>query len=290
MQLGPSQVRRPARCHKHGDCVGIVRGIDTNIISLALQSTSCLCSLTLSNSQIDDDTIRLLVEGFDRCCSTDIKNTLIYLDVSHNKITTDGIRLLANYFLEEECSNESEGDIDNKKILRGGAVLASFNAGDNCIHAEGGRTLGRLLRNNNSLINLNLCLNRLGDAGGGFIIEGLQHNNTLKVLNLASNCLASRSVAALSTVLMGSNEVSNINLNSDINKIPDSSNRIESINISSNICSMNDMTMLASAVQYTNHLVALDVRQNCGVDITSKDAVQALTSINKKLYQNENNI
>ena len=53
--------------------------------------------------------------------------------------------------------------------------------------------------------------------------------------------------------------------------------------------SANDLVVLASAVQYSTHLVALDSSQNYGIDITAADAVQALDRINKKLYQNENN-
>lgn len=265
------------------------QGCETSFLSEALQTTTYLCSLTLSNSQIDDDKIRILVAGLNKNSGRNdlvLRNTLVYLDVSHNKITTDGLRLLAIYFLEEDCRNDHEGDTELGKVChKREPLLVNLNAADNCIHAEGGRTIGRLLRNNKSLVNLDLRLNRLGDSGCQFVIEGLKQNDTLKILNLASNGLASLSITTLSTLLKGFSEDLKINSKGDRAENY-SSNGLESIDLSSNDLSDDDLIILVSAVQHTHHLVALDLRQNRCDGKASKNIEDALKSIKTKLYHN----
>lgn len=65
-------------------------------------------------------------------------------DLSHNKITNHGVRLLA-------------------KLLGARSVIMTLNLADNQIHADGGKYLGRALQRNESLLDLNLRLNRLDD-------------------------------------------------------------------------------------------------------------------------------
>lgn len=87
-------------------------------------------------------------------------------DLSHNKITNHGARMLA-------------------KLLGTKSVLMTLNLADNQIHSEGGRYLGRALRHNESLCDLNLRLNRLGDDGGAMVLQGVRSNSTLDTLNLS---------------------------------------------------------------------------------------------------------
>ena len=48
----------------------------------ALQGTGCLCSLSLSNCEFDDDLVRLLLLALDENTGdTDIRTTLVHLDV-----------------------------------------------------------------------------------------------------------------------------------------------------------------------------------------------------------------
>ena len=47
----------------------------------ALQSTSCLCSLTMANCEVDDDMIRLLLVSLKEEHDNDIQNSLVHLDV-----------------------------------------------------------------------------------------------------------------------------------------------------------------------------------------------------------------
>ena len=42
-------------------------------------------------------------------------------------------------------------------------------------------------------------------------------------------------------------------------------------------------------MQHITHLVSLDLRQNCGIDVDLEEAVQALDRRNEMLYQNETN-
>eukprot|EP00903_Cladosiphon_okamuranus_P010296 g9745.t2 len=133
---------------------------DANCLAKAIQATETLASLVLQGNLIDDDLMRMLMTGLIR------NSTITYLDVSHNKITNHGTRLLS-------------------KLLGENSVLSSLNLADNQqIHAEGGRYIGRALRSNTSLVSLNLRLNRLTDEGSRMLLEGLHDNPTLACLNL----------------------------------------------------------------------------------------------------------
>ena len=235
--------------HKSG-----MQSCDTSILAKTLEMCTCngrsLCSLTISNSNINDDILRMTLAGLHY---NNVRNHLIHLDVSHNKITTNGLRLLTSYFLDE---NKSAADCDNEKKMEKGAnkdesVLVTFNIADNLIHSEGGRNLGRLLRTNKSLVSINMRLNNLNDEGGVMVIEGLKSNSTLKHLNLASNCLGSKSIALLGTILLLKNK--------DSGRV---TSRLESIDLSSNETSDDDLKKLALSVQENPFLVSLDIRRN----------------------------
>mmetsp|Transcript_33172 Transcript_33172/g.48694 ORF Transcript_33172/g.48694 Transcript_33172/m.48694 type:complete len:295 (+) Transcript_33172:163-1047(+) len=204
---------------------------DTDSLRKTIASSSTLSSLIITNSQINDDAIRLLVNGL----STSDISTLIHIDVSHNQITTNGVRLLTKKFLD------TEEDINSSNTT---PVLSSLDVSDNRIHAEGGRAIGRILRHNTTLLSLNLRLNRLEDEGGRMIMEGLRENGTLRHLNLSSNALGSQFASALASVLeYGTCQLS-------------------SIDLSSNCLCEEDLSIVGMAMKENHTLVCLDVRMN----------------------------
>lgn len=167
---------------------------DLDSIKTLAQSIFCLKSLTclsLTNSIcIDDDFIRLLVTEFKEMKQieeqqhADICSTLLTLDLSKNKISTDGLHLIVDYFLGQ-CED---------------SVLVELNLGYNLIRSEAARTIGRVLKNNCSLVHLDLSMNSIGE-GGPLLIEGLLHNKTLRVLNAACNRLTCSTVPVLMDLL-----------------------------------------------------------------------------------------
>ena len=68
----------------------------------------------MSGNLIDDDLLRMLMTGLVK------NNTITCLDMSHNKITNHGARLVS-------------------KLLGENSVLTALNLSDNQIHVEGGR-------------------------------------------------------------------------------------------------------------------------------------------------------
>jgi len=137
-----------------------------------------LTTLSLPGNLLDDDLVRVLMEGLVR------NDTVTSLDLSHNKISNGGARLLSKLLGEE-------------------SVLTSLNLADNAIRSEGGRYLGRGLRANDSLVELNLRLNRLGDEGGRMLLEGVRscgHGSGLARLNLAGNSLGAGAAKALGDI------------------------------------------------------------------------------------------
>ena len=149
---------------------------DATSLAKCVKGTAVLTMLSLPCNLMDDDLLRMLMTGLIT------NNTITHLDVSHNKITNHGARLLA-------------------KLLGPRSVLTSLDLCDNAVHAEGGRYLGRALRRNDSLVELNLRLNRLTDEGGRMLFEGIKDNSSLAVLNVSSNSLASESARSFAGCL-----------------------------------------------------------------------------------------
>jgi Ran GTPase-activating protein (RanGAP) involved in mRNA processing and transport len=117
--------------------------IDATSISRALSNANKYCpnltSLTLKGNRIDDELVRILMDGLLR------NDTVTALDMSHNRITSIGARMIS-------------------KLLGQDSVLTALNLSDNQIREEGGRYIGRGLRKNDSLLELNLRLNLLKDG------------------------------------------------------------------------------------------------------------------------------
>lgn len=200
-----------------------------------------LTSVVLTCNLIDDDLLRMLMTGL-------IKNdSITHLDVSHNKITNHGVRLLA-------------------KLLGGQSVLTALNLADNQIHAEGGRYLGRGLRSNDTLVDLNLRLNRLTDDGGRMLLEGLRTNQNLLRLNLAGNSLGNETVGALAAVLQEP-------------ECP-----LSTLDLSCNDLDTQDVITLESVLSENRIMTSIDLRMNPNV---GEDAEEALDSINRMVHFNE---
>lgn len=197
---------------------------DVDGLSKVIRETRALTTLILSGNQINDDMLRMLVKGIGENYSSTIMN----LDLSHNKISTNGFRLLAN------------------KILGPDSVIRNLNVADNRIHAEGGRCLGRLLRSNKSLTHLNVNLNRFEDAGGRMLIDGIRDNTCITTLNMSSNSLGSQSAVALAAVFAESSIQSCLSY----------------LDLSCNHFRENDIEILLTAFKRNTVVTYIDLRLN----------------------------
>lgn len=213
---------------------------DAYCLSRTMSSLQCLTSLALSNNRIDDDVLMTLVDAM-TTGPNPTTTTIVSLDISHNRVTTNGLRRLANAFLDD-----SEND----------PVLTDLNVADNRIHAEGGRCLGRLLRQSSCpLQRLDVRLNRLVDAGGRMLLDGLRdgRNRALLSLNLSSNALGTEAANALATVLSSGNDGDG----------PES--YLSDVDVSSNSFSTEDMRAITKALQQNGKISSIDLRRNAYV-------------------------
>lgn len=223
-------------CDMANYSVGGMQIGDIKSLTQALESMRCLCSLSLTNNQLDDDMVRLLVEELQH---TYVRNTLIDLDLSHNKIATEGLRVITQYFLLDE--NEEDFACD-------AAILANLKLAGNSIRAEGARTLGRILKTNTSLVTLDIQMNRLEDEGGQLLVDGLREKNyNLRHLNLSSNSISSLTVRSMCKLFEDSRGTN-----------------LESIDLSSNSLRKGDFGVLAVGLQQASRVKSLDLRDNCG--------------------------
>jgi Ran GTPase-activating protein (RanGAP) involved in mRNA processing and transport len=236
----------------------------------------------LSNSQLDDDLLRLLVtsmsKGIDKR-QDGLRNTLVHLDISHNKISTDGLHIILNYFFEnkEFRTDTSSGSIHGSK-KKGNDVLSILNLANNLIEAEGGRTLGRILRSDTSLASLNINLNRLGDEGCQMLLDGLRTNTTLKDLYIASNSLSNGAIQSLCSIL-----------SRDFCKGKSQYKKkcvLETVDLSCNAIKEDDTVRLATATSATTNLTALDLRYQSKIE-SSEMYVKTLDQIKRNLHRNE---
>ena len=186
----------------------------------SIGSLSNLLSFALINSQINDDLLRPFVKELEK---TTMNERLIELDLSYNKISTEGFRLVLAYFLDRQDT-----------------ILTHLNFAGNEIQAEGGRMLGRIIKDNISLEVIDLRMNLFGDEGGKMIIEALKKNNSLQYLNLSHNDLSSGSADVvcklLETCKERNSQLNNLSLcgnaftNSDLKRM-ETSARSEGMNI-----------------------------------------------------------
>ncbi|KAL7498116.1 hypothetical protein ACHAWT_006027 [Skeletonema menzelii] len=145
----------------------------------ALHVSSNLVSLTMQDAFLTDNDVATVFEN--GSCAND---TILHLNLAHNKITSSGLAVVVKKFLATPSS-----------------VLCSLDMMGNKIDSEGGSVIGLGLAENESLLSLNLRLNCLDDLGGGALLDCLLTNATLKYLNVSANNLASRSANALVNVL-----------------------------------------------------------------------------------------
>mmetsp|Transcript_9503 Transcript_9503/g.38782 ORF Transcript_9503/g.38782 Transcript_9503/m.38782 type:complete len:189 (+) Transcript_9503:962-1528(+) len=154
------------------------------------------------------------------------KNARItHLDLSHNKITNHGSRLLA-------------------RLIDKDSVISFICLADNLIHAEGGRYLGRALKMNQSLQFLNLRLNRLTDSGGQSLLEGLHQQSTLTNLNIAANSLGSAFARSFAVVLQ------------------ERQVKLRFVDVSSNDLNNEDVESITNAIKDNSTLCDLELRMN----------------------------
>jgi len=226
------------------------------------------------------------------------------LDLSHNKVSNAGARLLA-------------------KLLGHHSVLTSLNLCDNSVRADGGRCLARGLRGNDALVELNLRLNRLGDDGGSMLLRGLlphhrpggsggalsgpsgsspsaKHSSTsgggplaaagghsLARLNLASNGLGARSAQALAEVLVSQGESAAFGPAAGGFGDGFGGGGLQLADLNGNGLTGDDAASLAAALRSGGHpfLTSLDLRGNpcsaAGAGDGARDALDAIAALTR---------
>ncbi|OAF71065.1 T-complex-associated testis-expressed protein 1 [Intoshia linei] len=163
------------------DCMQLAR---------ALQNHKQLQHLSLTNSGVTDDQIRVLIAHLMEHPS------LQELNVSHNNISDRGARALG-------------------KILTSKSKLTSLSAADNEIGVAGLQAIAFALTKNDTLISLDLHLNSIGDVGGQAIGYALVKNQTLQKIDLSGNNLSKSTAEILSQVIMKNKSIISINISAN---------------------------------------------------------------------------
>jgi len=145
----------------------------------AIESSPYLTTLIISESHIaDDDDVELIATKLAEA------QTLLYLDLSNNNITANGVQ-----------------HICEKLLSSADACLTHLDLSGNPLESKGAILLGQTLSNNDSLISLSLRLCMIRDEGGIELFESLSRNTSLNHINLSANRLGSCSTETLLKVL-----------------------------------------------------------------------------------------
>ena len=136
--------------------------IAVSTISSCLKSNSTLYKLNLSNNQINDDGVKILVEALT------VHATLRKLDMSHNAISDDGV-LFISEFLES-----------NKLLLE-------LSLAKNIITDKGAKTLAEALQMNTTLNELDIADNFIGKDGIMEIVKACAKNKVSKLVCTHNN-------------------------------------------------------------------------------------------------------
>lgn len=152
---------------------------DAMSVTRMLRTHRLLTSLSLPCNLIDDELVKILMEGLKYA------PFLTHLDLSHNKISDVGARRISRLL-----------DKDSKHCL------FSLDLSDNQIHPNGALHLGVKLAENEILQKLNLRLNRIGDEGAEHFFSDLRTNKAIRILNISANNISYKSIHLLSQSLM----------------------------------------------------------------------------------------
>jgi len=145
----------------------------------AIESSPYLTTLIITESLIsDDDDVELIATKLAD------SQTLLYLDLSNNKMTANGVQ-----------------HICEKLLSSADACLTHLDLSGNPLESKGAILLGQTLSNNDSLISLSLRLCMIRDEGGIELFESLSRNTSLNHINLSANRLGSCSTETLLKVL-----------------------------------------------------------------------------------------
>jgi len=144
-----------------------------------IESSPYLTTLIITESLIsDDDDVELIATKLAEA------QTLLYLDLSNNNITANGVQ-----------------HICEKLLSSADACLTHLDLSGNPLESKGAKVIGQTLSNNDSLISLSLRLCMIGDEGAESLFESLSRNRTLNHINLSANRLGASSAETLLKVL-----------------------------------------------------------------------------------------
>ena len=148
----------------------------------AIASSPYLTTLIISESLINNDDAVLITTNLAD------SQTLLYLDLSNNKVTANGVQ-----------------HICEKLLSSADACLTHLDLSGNPLESKGATLLGQTLSNNDPLISLSLRLCMIGDEGAESLFESLTRNSSLNHINLSANRLGSCSAETLLKVLESRN-------------------------------------------------------------------------------------
>ena len=169
-----------------------IRIPDLKKFCISITELSYFLSLSLQGNLVDDEMIKWLVPGL-------ITNqTLRYLDLSSNKITSKGMIKIASYLIRTRA-------------------LLTLDLSNNLITGEASFAVGLVIKENTRLKVLKLAMNRFDDESAGRIVKMLAKNVYLDELDLSTNKLGKETVNNLHVALKYNSNVKKISFcNSDV--------------------------------------------------------------------------
>lgn len=256
------------------------RDIDDEILGLIIYDRHGFEgeSLDLSNKNLNDDDIKVLIKHLNR------SSCIRQLNLSNNQITDQGAIILAEYLRNHQLTGL---DIQNNKIGAAGAKalalalekhvsLKTLLMGYNHVTDEGAKQFGYMLRENKKLRLLALENNEISDAGASELAQGLNKNASLKGIYLAKNNIGDRGLAVLVRMLWHNERLQILDLQwnsfgvSGVNELAimlGKNKTLTSLGIDANTIGDDGVKLIATALENNTSLRRISLGNNKVSDV-----------------------
>ncbi|MCC8462623.1 MAG: hypothetical protein LN546_05670 [Rickettsia endosymbiont of Ecitomorpha arachnoides] len=148
-------------------------------------------------------------------------DTITYLDLTYNNISTVGIQELAEAFKFNNSITHlilRTNNIDNisakliAEAIRFNNSITRLDLSNNHISDIGVKPIAEVLKFNNSITRFDLRHNDIGEIGAKLIAEAIRFNNSITHLDLSWNKIDETGIKELSEALKFNNSITYLNL------------------------------------------------------------------------------
>lgn len=136
-------------------------GEDAYLIAVAIEHSTSMKSVCLSDNKIDDDAVSIIAYAIEQSTS------MTDMDLSHNEIGNDGA-------------------VDIADAINHSKSITAVDLSHNSISDDGASAIAEAIAQSTSMTSLNLSYNKIGDVGAGYLADAIQRSTSMTAVYLSS--------------------------------------------------------------------------------------------------------